>query len=81
MTEENKNGKEHPISILAREAYQAFAELGFEIALGPELESEWYNFDALNVHKDHPARDMQDTFWIKNSPPRPSGTPPPKGGE
>lgn len=58
-------GKEHPLALLAEEAYQAFAEMGFEIATGPELESEWYNFDALNVGKDHPARDMQDTFWIK----------------
>ena len=42
--------------------------MGFEVAMGPELESEWYNFDALNVAKDHPARDMQDTFWIKDKP-------------
>jgi phenylalanyl-tRNA synthetase alpha chain len=60
-------GKEHPLSLLAEEAYQAFSELGFEIATGPELESEWYNFDVLNVPKDHPARDMQDTFVIKNA--------------
>ena len=58
----------HPLSLLAEEAYKAFAEMGFEIALGPELESEWYNFDILNIPKDHPARDMQDTFWIKGSP-------------
>src|SRR3989338_6566036 len=63
---ENKNGKQHPLSILANEAYQVFADMGFEIALGPEIESEWYNFDVLNMPKDHPARDMQDTFWIKN---------------
>lgn len=68
MNEENKKGKEHPLSILAEEAYQVFSDMGFEIALGPELESEWYNFDVLNVHKDHPARDMQDTFWIKDEP-------------
>ncbi|HEV7424408.1 MAG TPA: phenylalanine--tRNA ligase subunit alpha [Candidatus Paceibacterota bacterium] len=68
MSNENKKGKEHPLSILAAEAYQAFSDMGFEIALGPELESEWYNFDALNVAKDHPARDMQDTFWIKGKP-------------
>jgi len=43
------------------------SEMGFEIAMGPELESEWYNFDVLNVPKDHPARDMQDTFWIKDA--------------
>src|SRR3989344_655406 len=68
MSKENKQGKIHPLSLLAQEAYQAFADMGFEIALGPELESEWYNFDVLNVAKDHPARDMQDTFWIKGKP-------------
>jgi phenylalanyl-tRNA synthetase alpha chain len=52
--------------MLANEAYSVFTSIGFEIAMGPELESEWYNFDALNVSKDHPARDMQDTFWIKD---------------
>ncbi len=57
---------EHPLSILQNEAYKVFTDLGFEIATGPELETEWYNFDALNVAKDHPARDMQDTFFIKN---------------
>ena len=66
MNEEVKKGTEHPLNILANEAYQVFSELGFEISYGPELESEWYNFDALNVSKDHPARDMQDTFYIKN---------------
>lgn len=64
----NKQGTIHPLSLLAEEAYQAFSEMGFEIASGPELESEWYNFDALNVAKNHPARDMQDTFWIKDKP-------------
>ncbi len=60
-------GTEHPLSILRTEAYEVFTRLGFSIANGPELETEWYNFDALNVPKDHPARDMQDTFWIKNA--------------
>ena len=64
----SKPGTEHPLSILTREAYQAFMDMGFEIAIGPELETEWYNFDILNVPKDHPARDMQDTFWIKDKP-------------
>ncbi len=59
------NGTQHPLTILQNEAYRVFADLGFEIAMGPELETEWYNFDVLNVPKDHPARDMQDTFWIK----------------
>jgi len=65
MSEENKK-EIHPLSLLAQEAYQVFSEMGFEIATGPELESEWYNFDVLNVPKNHPARDMQDTFLIKN---------------
>ena len=64
----NIAGKEHPLSILANQAYGIFYDLGFEIAFGPEQESEWYNFDVLNIAKDHPARDMQDTFWIKNKP-------------
>jgi phenylalanyl-tRNA synthetase alpha chain len=67
MDNNQQKGKEHPLSILANQAYAVFSELGFEIAMGPELESEWYNFDALNVSKDHPARDMQDTFFIKNA--------------
>ena len=64
--EQNKKATIHPLSLLANQAYSVFSELGFEIAMGPELESEWYNFDVLNVPKDHPARDMQDTFWIKS---------------
>ncbi|MEK7564404.1 MAG: phenylalanine--tRNA ligase subunit alpha [Patescibacteria group bacterium] len=67
MNKEIKKGTIHPLTLLAEEAYKAFSEMGFEIATGPELETEWYNFDVLNVAKDHPARDMQDTFWIKDS--------------
>lgn len=67
MNEDNKKGTMHPLSILATEALEVFSGLGFEVATGPELESEWYNFDVLNVPKDHPARDMQDTFWIKDA--------------
>lgn len=66
MEKETQKGREHPMQTLANEAYQAFSELGFEIAMGPELETGWYCFDALNFPKDHPARDMQDAFWIKN---------------
>ena len=58
-------GTEHPLSLLQNEAYKVLTDLGFEIAMGPELETEWYNFDALNVPKDHPARDMQDTFYLE----------------
>lgn len=61
-------GHIHPISNLIREANQIFLRMGFTLADGPLLESEWYNFDALNVPKDHPARDMQDTFFIKDLP-------------
>lgn len=59
-------GHIHPISSLIREANRIFFDMGFTYADGPLLESEWYNFDALNVPKDHPARDMQDTFFIKD---------------
>ncbi len=62
---ENK-GTQHPLSILQKQATDIFTAMGFEVVTGPELETEWYNFDALNVPKDHPARDMQDTFYIKN---------------
>ncbi|MFZ2072584.1 MAG: phenylalanine--tRNA ligase subunit alpha [Minisyncoccia bacterium] len=65
MTEGDKKGREHPISIVINDAVRIFSGLGFEVATGPELEDDWHNFDALNVPKDHPARDMQDTFWIK----------------
>lgn len=61
-------GHLHPISSLIREANRVFFKMGFSLADGPLLESEWYNFDALNVPKDHPARDMQDTFFIKDVP-------------
>jgi len=68
MSETTHKGAEHPLSILANQATQVFADLGFEVATDRELEEEKYNFDVLNVAKDHPARDMQDTFWIKDNP-------------
>ncbi|HTR18990.1 MAG TPA: phenylalanine--tRNA ligase subunit alpha [Candidatus Paceibacterota bacterium] len=63
-----QRGHLHPISSLIREANQIFFRMGFTFAEGPLIEDEWYNFDALNVPKDHPARDMQDTFFIKDEP-------------
>lgn len=66
MTE--PKGTLHPLSIVTDEIVSLFEKLGFSVALGPELEDEYHNFDALNVPKDHPARDMQDTFWIKDHP-------------
>lgn len=58
-------GSLHPISLLIREANRIFGVMGFEFAEGPLVEDEWHNFDALNVPPDHPARDMQDTFFLK----------------
>jgi phenylalanyl-tRNA synthetase alpha chain len=54
----------HPLTGAIREIVSIFEEMGFSVAAGPERESEHYNFDALNVAKDHPSRDMQDTFWL-----------------
>jgi len=68
MEEDKKRGTEHPLSMVINEAVGIFSDLGFEVAIGPELEDEWHNFDALNFPKDHPARDMQDTFFIKDKP-------------
>lgn len=66
--EEQSKGHIHPISSLIREATRIFFGMGFTYGEGPLLEDEWHNFDALNVPKDHPARDMQDTFFIKDEP-------------
>ncbi len=58
-------GHLHPISIVRRKIEAIFERLGFSVVEGPEIEDEWHNFDALNIPKDHPARDMWDTFWLK----------------
>ena len=63
-------GRLHPLSADIREIADIFGRMGFDVAAGPELEDEWHNFTALNVPADHPARDMQDTFWTKESTPR-----------
>ncbi|MDQ1281972.1 MAG: Phenylalanine--tRNA ligase [Patescibacteria group bacterium] len=60
-----KGSHAHPITILTEKISKIFTEMGFDIADGPELEREWFNFDALNVPKDHSSRDMQDTFFLK----------------
>lgn len=60
-------GSLHPISKTINEIHSIFYKMGFEIADGPEIETEFYNFDALNIPVDHPARDMWDTFWLKNN--------------
>lgn len=61
----NKPGHQHPITQMIDEINHIFASIGFTFAEGPEADTEHYNFDQLNVPKDHPARDMQDTFWFK----------------
>jgi phenylalanyl-tRNA synthetase alpha chain len=61
-----ESGHLHPITLVYREIEKIFSSMGFEIVEGPELESDWYNFTSLNFPFDHPARDMQDTFWIKS---------------
>ncbi|MGO3088526.1 MAG: phenylalanine--tRNA ligase subunit alpha [Galactobacter sp.] len=57
-------GARHPLSRLNERVSDVFVGMGWEIAEGPEVESEWYNFDALNFDQDHPAREMQDTFFV-----------------
>ncbi|HYD92863.1 MAG TPA: phenylalanine--tRNA ligase subunit alpha [Candidatus Paceibacterota bacterium] len=65
-----EQGRLHPVTIAIREIADIFGKMGFSFAFGPELEEEHYNFDALNMPSDHPARDMQDTFWTKEATPR-----------
>ncbi|WP_339060003.1 phenylalanine--tRNA ligase subunit alpha [Tepidibacillus marianensis] len=57
-------GNRHPLKRVIEEIEDVFVGMGFEVAEGPEVESDYYNFEALNLPKDHPARDMQDTFYI-----------------
>lgn len=59
-------GSKHPLSIIRQELIDIFGRIGFDIADGPEVVDEWTNFTALNMPDDHPARDMQDTFFVKN---------------
>jgi len=60
-------GTKHPITLVIEEVCDIFAGLGFSVAEGPEIEHDWYNFEALNFPPEHPARDMQDTFFVKNN--------------
>jgi phenylalanyl-tRNA synthetase alpha chain len=57
-------GARHPVSMIADKLSDVFVAMGYEVAEGPEVEAEWYNFDALNIPPDHPAREMQDTLFI-----------------
>ncbi|MGZ6236126.1 MAG: phenylalanine--tRNA ligase subunit alpha [Syntrophales bacterium] len=60
-------GKEHPVSLVCKDICDIFAGLGFSAVQGPEIELDYYNFEALNIPKDHPARDMQDTFYVEDN--------------
>ena len=57
-------GARHPVTMLADRLSDVFVAMGYEVAEGPEVEAEWYNFDALNIPPDHPAREMQDTLFV-----------------
>lgn len=59
-------GSLHPITIVSKEVTDILKRMGFSVISGPEMESEYFNFEALNIPKDHPARDMQDTYWLDN---------------
>ncbi len=61
----DRRGARHPLELLSEEISDVFVAMGWEIAEGPEVEAEWFNFDALNFGKDHPARQMQDTFFVE----------------
>ena len=61
-------GSRHPISIVRNKIVSIFQRLSFAVAEGPEIEDDWHNFTALNLPEDHPARDMQDTFYISQNP-------------
>ncbi len=61
-------GTRHPLSIVEKEICDIFGRLGFSVAQGPEVEDDWHVFSSLNFAEDHPARDMQDTFFIQHSP-------------
>ena len=61
-------GSRHPLSIVRQEMIEIFEQMGFALADGPEIEDDWHNFSALNFPQNHPARDMQDTFFIAKDP-------------
>jgi len=60
-------GKKHPLTMIMEEIKSIFSFMGFEVAEGPEIETDYYNFEALNIPPDHPARDLQDTFYLTNN--------------
>jgi len=65
--EKIRQGHLHPITLVSRQIIKSFESMGFAIIEGPEIETEYYNFDALNIPADHPARDMWDTLWLRGN--------------
>ncbi len=65
---ENFEGSRHPISIVQNKIIDIFGEIGFDVSEAQEIEDDWHNFSALNLPADHPARDMQDTFFVNQNP-------------
>ena len=63
---EENIGSLHPVTIVAKEVTDVLKRMGFTVVSGPEMETDYYNFEALNIPKDHPARDMQDTYYLDN---------------
>jgi phenylalanyl-tRNA synthetase alpha chain len=63
-----KSGSRHPISIIKNRIIDIFSQIGFTVSYGPEIEDDWHNFSALNIPEFHPARDMQDTFFVQTNP-------------
>ena len=61
-------GSRHPISIVKNQIIDIFSNIGFNVSEGPEIEDDWHNFTALNLPEYHPARDMQDTFFVQTNP-------------
>ncbi len=61
-------GNQHPLTVVRNRIIEIFAQIGFDISEGPEIEDDWHNFTALNLPEHHPARDMQDTFFIQTNP-------------
>ncbi len=61
-------GSRHPLSLIRNQIVEIFSRIGFTVSEGPEIEDDWHNFTALNTPADHPARDMQDTFYISENP-------------
>jgi phenylalanyl-tRNA synthetase alpha chain len=59
-----ERGRTHPLTLIIDEIVDVFRGMGFEVARGPDIEDDYHNFEALNIPKDHPARDMQDTFFL-----------------